>query len=54
MSLFNSMVRGFGSGLGHKAAKKTTINSASNLGWTLFKWFCYIAIISGLIEAFTS
>jgi hypothetical protein len=58
MSLFKSMVRGFGHTLGSKAAHKVTtesgINSLWKLCWGFVKWTLILTFLIGLIEGLTS
>ena len=53
MSLFNSISRGFGMGLGSQAAKKVTstpIDSTFSFVWKFFKWCMIITFVIGLLQ----
>jgi hypothetical protein len=58
MSLFNSIVRGFGYTIGSKAANRVTspsgINSLWKLCWGFVKWCIIITFVIGLIQGFLS
>jgi hypothetical protein len=57
MSLFNSMMRGFGSGLGHQASRKVTeggINGLWKLCWGFVKWTIIITFLVGVIQGIMS
>lgn len=58
MSLFKSVVRGFGHTLGRKAADnmttRTGINSLWNLLWNFVKWVMIITFLIGVIQGLTS
>lgn len=53
MSLFNSISRGFGLGLGAQAAKKVTsssVDSSFSFVWGFIKWCIIITFVFGLLQ----
>ena len=53
MSLFNSISRGFGLGLGAQAAKKVTstpIDSTFSFVWGFVKWCIIITFLIGILQ----
>jgi hypothetical protein len=55
MSLFNSISRGFGLGLGAQAARKVTSSSVDSLWkatWGFVKWCLIITFLVGFLQGF--
>jgi len=53
MSLFNSISRGFGLGLGAQAARKVTSSSVDSLWkatWGFIKWLMIITFLIGILQ----